>query len=469
DHLDTVERLRHDLADLRNVWGFDAGDLAELEAGGAEVEPAEVERRRAALERETLASIVYTSGTTGRPKGCALTHGNCLGVLEAIVPNLPELFDSGGSTLLFLPLAHIFGRAIQIACVSTRTRMGYCGDVKQLVPSLQSFAPTFLLSVPRVFEKVYNTAKQQAHASGKGGFFDAAERTAIAYSEALDRGKPGLSLRARHAVFERLVYSKLRAAVGGEVRWAVSGGGPLGARLGHFFRGAGITVLEVYGLTETLASTFNWPHTLKVGSVGQPVPGSAVRIAHDGEILTRGPGVFGGYWHNEAATEETFADGWFKTGDIGELDADGFLTITGRKKELIVTSSGKNVAPAVLEDRIRAHPLISQCMVVGDNKPFVACLITLDQDAWRSWAPEHGLSGAIADHAASPVLRNDLQSAIDDANKAVSKAESIRKFTVLPQDFTEESGEITPTLKLKRAVVAKNHAEQIDALYAPSA
>jgi long-chain acyl-CoA synthetase len=466
-HAAAIAAVRSDVPDLGPVWQIDQDGLDDLARSGTDVGAAVIDQRRATLSRSSLATVIYTSGTTGRPKGCQLTHGNCLSDLHAIIPNLPELFGPQGSTLLFLPLAHVFARAIQIACVASRTKMAYCRDTKQLVPDLRSFRPTFLLSVPRVFEKIYNTAKQQAGASpATARIFALAESTAVAWSRATtDQGGASPLLRARHGLFDRLVYAKLRAAVGGNMHYAVSSGGPLGERLGHFFRGAGITVLEAYGMTECIAVTFNWPHALRVGSVGQPVPGTTIRIADDGEVTAQGPSIFAGYWHNDAGTADTFDGQFLKTGDLGELDDRGFLWITGRKKELIVTAGGKNVAPAVLEDRLRAHALVSQCMVVGDNRPFIAALVTIDEDAFGSWAKEHGKPGSVADVVDDPDLRAEVQRAVDDANLAVSKAESIRSFTILAHDFTEDSGEITPTLKLKRSVVTKNRAEEIDALY----
>jgi long-chain acyl-CoA synthetase len=468
-HAAQLAGVRGQLPDLAHVWQIDAGELDELATAGRQVPDSELEARRASLTPESLATIIYTSGTTGRPKGCELTHRNLLTVCRAPRAMLPELFDGTGSTLLFLPLAHVFARFVQVACVESSSKMGHTADISNLLPDLGSFAPTFLLSVPRVFEKVYNSARAKAHDGGKGAIFDRAEATAIAWSEALEKGRPGLALRLQHAVFDRLVYSKLRAAMGGQVQYAVSGGAPLGARLGHFFRGIGITILEGYGLTETSApSTVNLPTKIKIGTVGTPLPGTTIGIADDGEVLVRGDQVFRGYWHNDAATSEVLRDGWFTTGDLGQLDADGFLRITGRKKEILVTAGGKNVAPAVLEDRLRAHPLISQCMVVGDQKPFIACLITLDPEALPGWASRNGrpASTTAADVADDPALRAELQKAVDDANLAVSRAEAIRKFVVLPEDWTEQGGQMTPSLKLKRAVVMREHAAQVEALYA---
>ncbi len=405
---------------------------------------------------DDTATIVYTSGTTGRPKGCVLTHHNMLSDISGAIPVLSKLFHDGASTVLFLPLAHSLARLLQIGVVQGRVTTLHTSDVKNLVATLGEFKPSFVLSVPRVFEKVYNTARQRAHADGKGAIFDRAERVAIEYSEAQDTpGGPGLLLRLQHSLFDRLVYSRLRVVLGGRCHSAISGGAPLGKRLGHFYRGLGLVVLEGYGLTETSpAVTFNRYGAIKIGSVGQPLPGVTVRIADDGEILCRGDIVFPGYWHNPDATAEAIdADGWFHSGDLGALDSDGFLTITGRKKEIIVTAGGKNVAPAVLEDRIRAHALVSQCMVIGDREPFIAALITIDEEALAALPqpPED--------------LRAEIQSAVDEANKAVSKAEAIKVFRILPRDFTEATGELTPSLKVKRAVVMKEYAGEIDAIY----
>jgi long-chain acyl-CoA synthetase len=375
--------------------------------------------------------------------------------------------EAGNSTLLFLPLAHIFARVVQIAAQEHRYVIGHFADTSKLSAELPRFKPDFILSVPRVFEKVYNSAKQKAYQGGKGRIFDLAEATAVEYSTALDGSGPGLLLRAKHAVFDALVYGKLRAALGGRCRGAVSGGSALGERIGHFFRGVGVPIYEGYGLTETSAAiTANGEVGLRVGTVGRPLPGITVAIAEDGEVLAKGDVVFGGYWRNDEATAETLADGWFHTGDIGTLD-DGFLSITGRKKELIVTAGGKNVAPAVIEDRIRAHRLVSQALVVGDDRPFVAALITLDAEALPDWAAEHGKSATTAEElAGDPDLRAEIQSAVDDGNAAVSKAESVRQFRILTSDFTEDSGELTPTMKLKRNIIADQRADDIEQVYA---
>jgi len=470
-HEEIVSSVRGQLPELGQVWRIDG--LSEVAAGGTDITDEQLRQHRAGRRAGDLATIIYTSGTTGRPKGCELTHRNLLSaVRNAIHGALPEIFEQAdASTLLFMPLAHVFARIIQIGCLESGAVLGHWEDTATLAEGLREFRPTFLLAVPRVFEKVYNTAQQQAAASpAKSKIFTAAASTAVAYSEAQDAGRPGLGLQARHAIFDQLVYSKLRAAVGGRVMYAVSGGAPLGTRLGHFFRGAGITVLEGYGMTETsAAATVNKPRRNKVGTVGQPLPGVSARIAEDGEILLRGGIMFVGYWQNEAATAETAdAEGWLHTGDLGSLDDEGFLRVTGRKKELIVTAGGKNVAPAVLEDRLRAHPLISQCMVVGDNRPFIACLITLDEEALEHWKRQHGkpADAAVADLAADPDLIAEIQAAVDDANLAVSRAESIRKFKILPVDFTTDNDYITPSLKVKRALVAKDFAADIEALYA---
>jgi long-chain acyl-CoA synthetase len=468
-HEQEYRAIEGQLPDVKHVWQIDAGALEELAAAGRDVPPADLEARRANTTADDLATVIYTSGTTGRPKGCELTHRNLLTAGRTSKNVLPELFGAQGSTLMFLPLAHVFGRFVQVACVESGARMGHSADIKNLLADLGTFQPTFLLSVPRVFEKVYNSAKSKAHADGKGKIFDAAEATAIAYSQALDSGGAGIGLKAKHALFDKLVYGKLRAAMGGKVEYSFSGGAPLGARLGHFFRGIGVTICEGYGLTETTApATMSTPTDMKIGTVGRPAPGHAVRIAEDGEVLVKGPHVFTGYWHNETASKEVLTDdGWFHTGDIGELDKDGYLKITGRKKELIVTAGGKNVAPAVLEDRLRANPIVSQCMVVGDQRPFIGCLVTLDAESLPGWLKAHGKpeDTPVKDLVEDPDVVAEIQKAVDEANKAVSKAEAIRKFTILPVDWTEEGGQMTPSLKLKRSVVMKEFANDVDALY----
>jgi long-chain acyl-CoA synthetase len=463
-----VAAVRDQLSDLKEVWQVDGGGLAELAASGDGVSDDTLEERRSIAGLDDLATVIYTSGTTGRPKGCELTHGNFVVLAKNAVSRLNDVVCAdGASTLLFLPLAHVFARFIEVLCVAAPVAMGHTADVKHVLEDLAEFRPTFILSVPRVFEKVYNSAEQKAEAGGKGKIFRQAADVAIAYSRARDDSGPGLGLRAKHALFDRLVYGKLRSALGGRVQYAVSGGAPLGERLGHFYRGIGLTVLEGYGLTETTAPTaVNTPELIKIGTVGPPLPGTSIRIADDGEVLLKGPHVFRGYWNNPEATAEAVVDGWFHTGDIGELDEDGYLRITGRKKELIVTAGGKNVAPAVLEDRLRAHPLVGQCMVLGDQKPFIAALVTLDPEMLPTWLSNQGKPAMTLQEAAADAdVRAEVQRAIDDANKAVSRAESIRKFELLDVDFTEESGHLTPSMKLKRAVVLKDHADVVERIY----
>ena len=411
DHLARIREVRSGLDQLNHVWSITDNAVDNLVRLGADISDEELEKRRTTATPLDLATLIYTSGTTGRPKGCMLTHGNFMFELSVAVAELPELFEGDdSSTLLFLPLAHVFARIIQVGCIKTRTRLGHSSDIKNLLADLQEFKPTFILAVPRVFEKVFNTASQKATADGRGRIFDMAAETAIAYSRGLDRGRPSLAVRAKHAVFSRLVYGKLLAALGGSCRYAVSGGAPLGDRLGHFYRGIGLTVLEGYGLTETTAAlTVNLPDAIKVGSVGRPLPGTAVRVADDGELLFRGGQVFAGYWHNETATSEALEpDAWFHTGDVGEVDDEGFVRITGRKKEILVTAGGKNVAPAVLEDRLRAHVLIDQCMVVGDGQPFIAALVTLDPEAAEAWASSHGKAFDLPRLARDPDVRAEI-------------------------------------------------------------
>jgi long-chain acyl-CoA synthetase len=481
-HETTIASVRAQLPTLEMTWRIEGETATErplsaLSDRAGVVSDEQVTEQRKSVAAADTATIIYTSGTTGRPKGCQLTHANLLSdVRNAVEGAIPEVFGmQDGSTLLFLPLAHAFARIIQVGCLEAGVVLGHTPVIANLVPDLGTFQPTFILAVPRVFEKVFNTAQQQASQSPvKSRIFQAATDTAIAYSRALDgkaRGQagPGAGLALRHRLFDRLVYGKLRQAVGGRVRYAVSGGAALGERLGHFFRGTGITVLEGYGMTElTAAATVNRPTRNKIGTVGMPLPGASVRIAEDGEILITGPMAFPGYWQNEAATKDTLdADGWIHTGDIGSLDDEGFLQITGRKKELIVTAGGKNVSPAVLEDRLRAHPLVSQCMVVGDNRPYVAALVTLDEEMLPHWLQQHGKPAgtAPADLREDPDLLAGIQQAVDDANKAVSRAEAIRRFRVLGTEFTEAGGQLTPSLKLRRSVVAKECSADIEALY----
>jgi len=456
---------------VKNVWTMTENVLAQLAWAGKDVPDSEVDARRNSLTPDSLATLIYTSGTTGKPKGVQLTHGNFLAECGNVVAGASDLFmKPNGSTLLFLPVAHVFGRMVQIGAVAAGLHLAHCSDpLTRLLPDLASFKPTFVLAVPRIFEKVYNGAEAKADAAGKGAIFRKAADVAIAYSEALDSGKMSAGLKFKHALFDKLVFSKIRHSLGGRVEAAISGGAPLGVRLGHFFRGAGVRVLEGYGLTETTAgATLNLTTAHKVGSVGRPIPGTTIKIAEDGEVLIRGGIVMRGYWQNGEANREVFTeDRYFRSGDLGKLDDEGYLYIVGRKKELIVTSGGKNVAPAVLEDRLRAHPLVSQCMVVGDNQPYIAALVTIDQEALKNWIVANKKDGAtLAELVNDPDLVAVIQTAVDEANKAVSRAESIRKFTILPVDFTIAGGHLTAKLSVKRHVVAKEFAAEIAALFA---
>lgn len=454
----------------KHVWTMTDDVLAVLKEAGKNIGDDEIDRRRNALVPSSSATLIYTSGTTGKPKGVQLTHGNFLAECGNVVQSASELFlKPGGSTLLFLPVAHVFGRMVQIGAVTAGLHLAHCSDpVGRLPMDLASFKPTFVLAVPRIFEKIYNGAEARAEAAGKGNIFRKAAAVAVEYSEAMDKKSISPILKLKHGLFDKLVYSKIRAGMGGRIEAAISGGAPLGVRLGHFYRGVGVTILEGYGLTETTAgATLNLMAAHRVGSVGRPIPGTSVKIAEDGEVLLRGPIVMQGYWQNDEANAEVFdSERWFKSGDLGKIDEDGFLYIVGRKKEIIVTAGGKNVAPAVLEDRIRAHALVSQCMVVGDNQPFIAALITIDQDALKVWVVNHKKDGAsLQDLVNDPDLIAVIQTAVDDANKAVSRAESIRKFTILPTDFTIAGGHLTAKLTIKRHVIAKEFAKEIDALF----
>jgi long-chain acyl-CoA synthetase len=462
------DEVAESLPECREALVIDGGALDRLRSLATDETHAEVARRSAAISHDDLATLVYTSGTTGRPKGCVITHRNFAWTSRQIEARLPELMAGNQRQLMFLPLAHIFARIVQVTCIAGGIKIGYSAGISHLTEEFPVFRPTWVFAVPRVFEKIYNGAQQKAHADGKGAIFDRAAAVAIDYSKGMDGGGPGLATRLQHALFDKLVYGKLRAVFGGELVYAISGAAALGSRLGHFFRGVGLTPLEGYGLTETTAaSAVNAPTGLRIGTVGRPLPGVSIRIADDGEILIKGGHIFSGYWKNQAATAEAIeSDGWFRSGDIGTLDDDGFLSITGRKKELIVTAAGKNVAPAVLEDRLRARAIVSQCLVIGDAQPFIAALVTVDEEALPAWAAANGkdddtLSGLIDD----PDLIGAVQAAVDDANKAVSRAESIRTFRILPRDLTIAGGELTPTLKVKRAVVAKEYAAMIDDIY----
>jgi len=471
-HENVVRRALRDeeIETVGDVLQIDGGGLDVLRREGASVGDDELAALTASRRKEDVATLIYTSGTTGRPKGCELTHANFVDLADNALSTLGHIVHQGSSTLLFLPLAHVFGRYIALLAVAAGATVGHTSDLKKLLPDLASFRPTFLLVVPRVLEKVYNGAKLKADDSGKGKIFAAAADVAEAYSRAtLDGGSVPLGLRLKHAVFDKLVYGKLRDAMGGRVGHAVSGGGPLGERLGHFFNGIGVTVLEGYGLTETTAPIgVNTPARIKIGTVGRPLPGDGVRIAEDGEILAKGVCVFKGYHGREDLTAEAFTeDGWFRTGDLGALDEDGFLSITGRKKEIIVTAGGKNVVPALLEDQIRAAAIVSQCVVVGEGRKFVGALITLDEDALPGWLKRHHKPGSTTPEQLreDPELLSELQRVVEHANESVSHAEAIKKFRVVATDFTEESGHLTPSLKIKRAVVLKDFADEVDALY----
>ncbi len=472
-HADMIAAARPSLPALAHVWQVDGsrfGGLPDIKAGGARVTPERVEERRRTRRADDLAEIVYTSGTTGRPKGCVLSHGNIVANARNCMQNdgFERVFNEHASTLLFLPLAHSYAQLIQYGAIYSRTVLGLA-DMAEAAAELPAYKPTTVLSVPRLWQKAYNSARRKADAEGHGKIFARAEAAAIAYSEALDHGGPGFVLRLEHMLFDRLVYGKLRAALGGRVQYSWSAAAPLGTRLGHFFRGCGINVLEGYGLTETSPATnSNTLDAQKIGTVGRPIPGCTIRIAADGEVLVKGHMVFQGYWNNEGATKEMIdEDGWLHTGDIGALDDEGFLAITGRKKDLIITAAGKNVAPAVLEDRLRAHWLISECLVVGDAKPYVGVLVAGDPEAFAQWKADHGKSGtaSIADLHDDPALRAEIQAAIDDVNKAVSHAEAIKKFVILGEDFTEAGGQLTPTLKVRRYLITEQYAAQIAALY----
>ncbi|HET6562745.1 MAG TPA: long-chain fatty acid--CoA ligase [Marmoricola sp.] len=473
-HADRVEEASgHAELAVEHVWVIDGADdrkgaVAELTELGGTVDDAALEARREAVGPGSVATIIYTSGTTGPPKGCVLTHDNFLVELSTATDELAALFDEDdASTLLFLPLAHVFARIVQVGAIRKRVRLGHTADVRHLLDDLAEFRPTFVLGVPRVFEKIFNSASQRAASDGRGKLFDRATDVAIAYSRALDAGRPGPVLRARHALDERLVYARLRESLGGSCRHVISGGAPLGERLGHFFRGIGIPVIEGYGLTETTAAiTVNPPDALRIGTVGRPLPGATVRVDDDGELLVRGGQVMQGYWQDEAATAAVLSpDGWLRTGDLAEIDAEGYVRVTGRRKEILVTAGGKNVAPGPLEDRVRAHHLVSQCMVVGDGRPYVAALLTLDPEAVEEWADRHQRTRSLTRLAHDPELVAEVQAAVNEANATVSKAESIRRFTILPVDWTEEGGQLTPSLKLRRHLLMRDFRAEIETLY----
>lgn len=471
EHFARVDEVRGDLPLLREVWQLHLGAIDTLTAQGASVTDEAIERLRSIAVSSDIATLIYTSGSTGRPKGCVLTHSNFVELARNSAKALDEVVQTpGSSTLLFITTAHVFARFISILNVHAGVRTGHQPDTRQLLPALGSFKPTFLLAVPRVFEKVYNSAEQKAEAGGKGKIFRAAAEVAIEHSKLLEQGKSiPFGMRLKFALFNKLVYGKLREAMGGRVVYAVSGSAPLGSRLGHFFHSLGVVILEGYGLTETTApATVNLADKSKIGTVGPALPGVGVRLADDGEIEVRGINVFREYWNNPEATAEAFSEGgWFRTGDIGSFDSEGFLTITGRKKEIIVTAGGKNVAPAALEDPIRANPIIGQVVVVGDQRPFISALVTLDPEMLPTWLANNGLDKdmPLAEAAKNAAVRAEVQSAVDAANTRVSRAESIRKFTILDSEWTEASGHLTPKLSIKRNVIMNDFADEIAAIY----
>ncbi len=468
DHFARFDEAHPDLPLIKNVWKIDTGDLEKLAASGTDVTDEEIERLRNLAKGKDLATLIYTAGTTGKPKGCVLTHSNFVELTRNAAKAIPEVVNTESSTLLFITLAHIFARFISVLAIVGGVKVGHQPDTKQLLPAMGSFRPTFLLAVPRVFEKVYNSSEQKAEGGGKGKIFRKAASVAVAHSKALDAGKVPLGLKLQFALFDRLVLSKIRAALGGRVKYAVSGSAPLGLFLGHFYRSLGLTILEGYGLTETTAPiTVNLPSNFKIGKVGPPLPGCAVRLAADGEIEAKGINIFDGYWNNEKATKDSFDGEWFKTGDIGTIDKDGYVEITGRKKEMIVTAGGKNVAPAILEDPVRANPIIGQVIVVGDQRPFIGALIALDEEMLPVWLNNNGEDASMSVEQASknPKVLAEIQGAIDRANSKVSRAESIRKFVILPHDLTEESGHLTPKLSIKRNVILKDFVDTIEGLY----
>jgi len=462
------DEIKRNTPTVKQIWRIDRDDTGRLMKEGNDVSDADIEARRHAAKLSDLSTLIYTSGTTGLPKGCELTHRGFVELSRNAAIELPQVLQEGTSTLMFLPLAHVFARFISVIAIHAGVKVGHQPDARNVAPAMQSFHPNWLLAVPRVFEKVYNSAEQKAEAGGKGKIFRKAASVAVSWSKANEAGKVGLGLAIQHKLFDVLVYSKLREAMGGRVKYAVSGGGPLGERLAHFYRAIGLTVLEGYGMTETTApATIGRVGRIKIGKVGQPLPGTGVAIADDGEILMRGFNILRGYWKNEKATNETIVDGWLHSGDIGELDDDGYLKITGRKKELIITAGGKNVAPAPLEDPLRANPLIAQAVVIGDNQPFIAALISLDAEMLPIWLANNGgnASMSLAEAAKSTIVINEVQRAIDQVNKSVSKAESIRKFEIISTELSEDSGHVTPSLKIKRAQVMKDFAPVIDDIY----
>lgn len=471
EHFTKFDEVRADLPEIRLTWQLDKGDLQKLRLAGSGVSESELESRRTQAKGSDIATLIYTSGTTGRPKGCVLTHSNFVELSRNSASALSEVVAPGASTLLFITLAHVFARFISTLAVHSGVKVGHQADTSQLLPALGSFKPSFLLAVPRVFEKVYNASEQKAEGGGKGKIFRNAALVAVAHSKAVDDGHVPLGLALKFKLFDALVYKKLRSALGGNVKYAVSGSAPLSPYLGHFYRSLGIMILEGYGLTETTApATVNLTTRFKIGTVGPALPGVSVRTADDGEILIKGINIFAGYWKNEAATDAAMTeDGYFKTGDLGSLDDEGYLTITGRKKDIIVTAGGKNVSPSQLEDSIRSNPLIGQIIVVGDQKPFVGALVTLDPEMLPVWLNNQGEDPNMALELAAkhPKVLAEIQKSVDRANSKVSRAESVRKFLVIPHQLTEASGHLTPKLSVKRDVVLRDFAHEIESLYGP--
>jgi long-chain acyl-CoA synthetase len=469
DHLSRFETIKGSVPSVKQVWKFDDDPLVKLVAMGREVSNQQLEQARSSQNLDSLATIIYTSGTTGKPKGCELLHRGFVDLCKNAMLELPEVVQEGKATVLFLPLAHVYARFVSLLCVHAGIKVGHQPDTTTVAASMQSFHPDFLLAVPRVFEKVYNSAEQKAEAGGKGKIFRKSVQVAIDYSKAQDtKGGPSLLLKLEHKVFDALVYKKLRAAMGGQVKYAVSGGAPLGDRLGHFFRSIGLVVLEGYGLTETSApAMIGRPSDAKIGKVGRVLPGCAVKIADDGEILLKGSNVLRGYWKNPEATKAAIQDGWFRTGDIGELDDEGFISITGRKKELIVTAGGKNVAPTALEDPLRASPIIGQAVVIGDQRPFVAALLSLDPEMMPVWLANNGQPSdlTLSQAAKNPRVLQELQKAVDEVNATVSNAEAIKKFEVIDSELSEKSGHLTPSMKIKREAVSRDFSPLIDKIY----
>ncbi|MFF3171796.1 AMP-dependent synthetase/ligase [Streptomyces sp. NPDC057900] len=479
DHAMTVASVIDQLPLLKRLWQLDTDAVSELIAAGAHVEDEVVHRHRRAVTPDSVATVIYTSGTTGRPKGCVITHANFMFETETMASRWESVFHSRpgdeAATLLFLPLAHVFGRMVEVTAIRGRVKLGHQPELsaKALMPDLVTFRPTFILAVPYIFEKVFNGARRKAETEGRLGPFDKAVDIAVKYAEAMEARAfgtgpgPSAGLRMQHQFFDKVVYKKVREAMGGRIRHAMSGGSGMERQLGLFFAGAGVTVYEGYGLTETTAAaTANPPERTRYGTVGQPIPGTTVHIAADGEIWVYGRNVFSGYLGDPKSTDAVLNDGWLATGDIGALDEDGYLTITGRKKEILVTSGGKSVSPAGLEERVRAHPLVAQCIVVGNDRPYIAALVTVDQESVEHWLAMQGRQRlSPGELVRDPDLEMEVRRAVVAANTAVSQAESIRTFRILAHQFTEEHGLLTPSLKLKRKAIETAYAAEVDALY----